>query len=219
MERHFVPTLPCSGNIPRITGDTLCDILCGVYDTHFSELYIIDCRYAYEYEGGHIKGAINDNSANVFTEGFFTNPAPNTVVVFHCEFSHNRGPQLAGVFRELDRELNKQCYPNLFYPDVYVLDGGYRQFHADHPELCDGGYTKMLDDTHRTNGNLTRETASWRKTVEQLEGKHRRPLVAINNPANHGLLKSPVAPGAAANSPISSRMLNFAASPMQPRRP
>jgi M-phase inducer tyrosine phosphatase len=154
----------------------------------------------------------------MFTDGFFADPAPGTVIVFHCEFSHNRGPQLASVFRELDRDLNKHCYPNIFYPDVFVLDGGYRQFHADHPEWCNGGYTRMLDDVHRTNGNLTRETASWRKTVEQLEGRHRKALVAISKPANHDLLKSPVALGAAVDSPISSRMLNFSASPLQPRR-
>jgi M-phase inducer tyrosine phosphatase len=214
----FLPTLPRSGSIPKITCDTLVGLLTGAFDSHFAELYILDARYRYEFEGGHIKGAINVDSASVLSDGFFAHPTPNAVIVFHCEFSHNRGPQLAGVFRELDRDMNKHCYPSLFYPNAYILGGGYRQFHADHPEFCDGGYTRMLDDEHRMNGNLMRETTRWKRMFEELEGRHRKALVAINKPANHELLKSPVALGAAANSPISSRMMSFVASPLQPRR-
>jgi M-phase inducer tyrosine phosphatase len=151
-------------------------------------------------------------------DGFFCDLIPNAVVIFHCEFSHNRGPQLAGIFREIDRDMNKYSYPDLHYPDVYVLDGGYRQFHIERPELCSGGYTRMLDDVHRANGNLTRETTAWRRTVERLEIKRRKPLVAINQPANYDLLKSPIAMSSPANSPVGSRMLNFVASPIVPRR-
>jgi M-phase inducer tyrosine phosphatase len=89
---------------------------------------------------------------------FFKDPIPNAVIVFHCEFSHNRGPQLAGLFREIDRNMNRLCYPTLFYPHVYVLDGGYRQFFANFPALCHGGYTPMLDEFHRSNGDLTKAT-------------------------------------------------------------
>jgi hypothetical protein len=38
----------------------------------------------------------------------------------------------------------------------------------------------MLDDVDRVNGNLTRETIIWRKIVERLQIKQRKPLVAIN---------------------------------------
>ena len=31
--------------------------------------------------------------------------------------------------REKDRALNE--YPNLFYPNIYILDGGYKQFYKD----------------------------------------------------------------------------------------
>jgi len=46
----------------------------------------------------------------------------------------------------LDRKHNEQSYPNLFYPEMYLLEGGYKQFWKDHPELCDPqGYVEMKD--------------------------------------------------------------------------
>lgn len=218
-DTYFLPTLPLSGSVPRITGDTLVDLLTGEYDEFFEDLFIIDCRYDYEYAGGHIQGATNINDPQVLIDGFFNEPLTNAVVIFHCEFSHNRGPQLAGIFRELDRDKNKMCYPHLFYPNVFVLDGGYRQFYQEHPEMCDGGYTRMLDDFHRANGDLTKATTLFRKNVERHESHHRQALVAVNRSrVNHDFLKSPVAMSSWETSPVAARMLNFLASPLQPRR-
>ena len=31
--------------------------------------------------------------------------------------------------REQDRELNKDSYPKLNYPEVYVMEGGYKAFY------------------------------------------------------------------------------------------
>lgn len=214
---YFVPTLPLSSSLPRITSDTLAALLSGDYDEFFDDLFVVDCRYDYEYEGGCIKGAINITNPEIFTDGFFSNPFKNAVIVFHCEFSHNRGPQLAGIFRELDRDKNKMSYPHLFYPNVFVLDGGFRQFYQEHPDLCDGTYVPMLDEFHRTNGDLTRATTQFRKNVEKLENQHRKALVSLNR-STTDFLKSPVAFGSSVSSPISSRMLNFMASPVQQRR-
>ncbi len=36
-------------------------------------------------------------------------------------------------------------FPNLFYPEMYLLEGGYKAFYAAHPALCDGGYQEMED--------------------------------------------------------------------------
>ena len=55
----FIPILPLYGNLPRISGNTLVSIISGEYSDHFDNLYIIDCRYDYEYNGGHIISAIN----------------------------------------------------------------------------------------------------------------------------------------------------------------
>ena len=34
--------------------------------------------------------------------------------------------------RDQDRELNKDSYPRLVYPEIYVLEGGYKAFFEKH---------------------------------------------------------------------------------------
>ena len=51
------------------------------------------------------------------------------VLIFHCEFSSERGPKMSRFLREQDRELNKDHYPRLNYPEIYVLEGGYKAFY------------------------------------------------------------------------------------------
>ena len=55
------------------------------------------------------------------------------VLVFHCEFSSERGPRMARFVRERDRALNE--YPHLHYPELYILKGGYKEFFPLH-EVC-----------------------------------------------------------------------------------
>ena len=50
------------------------------------------------------------------------------LIVFHCEFSIERGPRMFNYMRRLDRELNEKNYPLLNYPEIYVLSEGYSQF-------------------------------------------------------------------------------------------
>ncbi|OHT08627.1 Rhodanese-like domain containing protein [Tritrichomonas foetus] len=233
--KTIIPSIPFIGNVPKITGETLVDLLTGRYDELFDSLYIIDSRYNYEYNGGHIVGATNVNSSDVLKDMFFKHVIPNTIIVFHCEFSHNRGPQLASVFRETDRNLNRMEYPNLFYPNVFILDGGYRLFYQEHQDFCEGGYTTMLDDAHRINGDLTRATNEFRRNVEKLEHhfKADKPLPKMededdfkslfendkNNKTSYEFLKSPTPWSCSTSqSPVSSKMLNFFSSPAKPRR-
>jgi M-phase inducer tyrosine phosphatase len=177
---QFLPVLPRSDIVPRISGETLVGVLSGIYNDKFDILFIMDVRYPYEYGGGHIRGAINVNTSEQFTEMFFQNPIPSALIIIHCELSHNRGPQMARLFRDMDRNLNKASYPNLFYPNVYVLDGGYREFYATHPDHCVGGYTRMIDDGHRKNGDLTRATAVFNNGIKTIEAKRRKALMETN---------------------------------------
>ena len=83
------------------------------------------------------------------------------ILVFHCEFSSKRGPDYCTKLRTKDRNINKDVYPGLFYPEVYwlntallknqseyafqvyLLQKGYKEFWTHHPDLCAGAYTEM----------------------------------------------------------------------------
>lgn len=61
-----------------------------------TDLMVVDCRYPYEYEGGHIEGAVNLYTEQLVTEALLEVPLQGVtrslVIVFHCEFSACRGP-------------------------------------------------------------------------------------------------------------------------------
>lgn len=93
---------------------------------------IIDCRYDYEYDGGHIVGAKNCSTQDMLRAELLSAQQrashQNHIVIFHCEFSQERGPKMLRHLRQQDRTLNAQRYPSLFYPEVYLLQGGYKAF-------------------------------------------------------------------------------------------
>lgn len=60
-------------------------------------------------------------------------PGTPPILIFHCEFSQQRGPRVLRTLRNLDRKLNMDRYPGLFYPYIYVLEGGYHKFHSEFP--------------------------------------------------------------------------------------
>jgi rhodanese-related sulfurtransferase len=71
------------------------DILRGEFSTKYDEFHLIDCRYPYEYEGGHINGAQNITCVNTIENLFFSRPNDKKIViVFHCEYSVQRAPQM-----------------------------------------------------------------------------------------------------------------------------
>ncbi|KAM9663304.1 M-phase inducer phosphatase 2 isoform 2-T2 [Morphnus guianensis] len=57
------------------------------------------------------------------------------IVIFHCEFSSERGPRMCRFLREKDRACNE--YPHLHYPELYVLKGGYREFFPQYQTHCE----------------------------------------------------------------------------------
>ena len=63
------------------------------------------------------------------------------IIIFHCEYSQERGPRMFNHLRKVDRELNSHRYPQLSYPEIYLLAEGYRSFHTKSPvtyqhQLC-----------------------------------------------------------------------------------
>ncbi|KAK4686068.1 M-phase inducer tyrosine phosphatase, partial [Tremellales sp. Uapishka_1] len=174
--------LPChkvkEDGLVRITSDTLDSLIGGHYTDKIKRYHIIDCRFDYEYAGGHIAGAINVKSIDAIdewllseSEGIHSNgdelPTPSrsgelddgeqVVLVFHCEFSAKRAPTFAKHLRSRDRILNNALYPKIFYPEVYILEGGYCGFYQSRPERCDPqAYVPMDDPAHfqRRNSDL-----------------------------------------------------------------
>lgn len=88
---HFTPSEPES--LPRITHETLIQVLDGAYDHMYDEKAIIDCRFEYEYNGGHIEGALNFCDKEQLAERLFSAPTNNnTLLILHCEYSAHRAP-------------------------------------------------------------------------------------------------------------------------------
>ncbi len=73
-----------------------------------------------------------------------------SIIIFHCEFSQLRGPKMCKTLRQIDRKLHDHFFPQVFYPEIYLLKGGFKEFYAEHPDLCDGSYTPMKSELYRT---------------------------------------------------------------------
>ncbi|KAH7170993.1 hypothetical protein EDB81DRAFT_186830 [Dactylonectria macrodidyma] len=147
---HFLTDDP-TDTIPRITKETLVDVLDGKYYEHFDQKMVIDCRFEYEYDGGHIDGAVNYNDKDLLTSQLFQTPmSGRTLVIFHCEYSAHRAPLMARHVRSEDRTVNAEFYPKLTYPEVYILDGGYSGFFTEHRNRCyPQEYVEMSDEKHQ----------------------------------------------------------------------
>lgn len=91
-------------DLRSISAHTMANLLRGVYKNSVASFRVIDCRYPYEFEGGHIR-----NAENLYTHEQIINELVNAkteapkvvpegpmrnIIVFHCEFSSERGPKL-----------------------------------------------------------------------------------------------------------------------------
>jgi M-phase inducer tyrosine phosphatase len=147
---HIMPDDP-TDCIPRISKQTLLDVLDGKYIDAFDQKMIIDCRFEYEYDGGHIDGAVNYNDKELLSSQLFQAPmGGRTLLIFHCEYSVHRAPLMARHVRSEDRTTNAEHYPRLTYPEVYILEGGYSSFFSEHRGRCyPPAYVEMSDEKHQ----------------------------------------------------------------------
>jgi len=171
-----------------------------IAESHYSDFLIIDCRYDYEFRGGHINEALNILSPEILEQIFFTNkhllynpeyiqdlkkdlegtlakaeaykdaPAESLKkrlpkIIFHCEFSQKRGPRAFRLLRSRDREINFKNFPHIDYAEIYLLEGGYCNFYPQYPELCEGGYLRMVDKSFKSQYSQSRdcEKKVWEK--------------------------------------------------------
>ncbi|XP_064340391.1 M-phase inducer phosphatase 3 isoform X5 [Camelus dromedarius] len=141
-------------DLKYINPETVAALLSGKFQGLIEKFYVIDCRYPYEYLGGHIQGAINLYSQEELYKFFLKKPIvpldnqKRIIIVFHCEFSSERGPRMCRSLRAEDRALNR--YPALYYPELYILKGGYRDFFPEYMELCEPqSYCPMHHQDHK----------------------------------------------------------------------
>ncbi|GIQ82126.1 M-phase inducer phosphatase [Kipferlia bialata] len=113
---------------------------------------VMDCRFGYEFDGGHIRGAlhtpcITDAIYALFdTHGNPGRPEGNTsdkYIIVHCEFSQKRGPKMKQFLCSLNRAFSYHVNDNNWgrtdmYPHIYLLDGGYKAFYqcAEYRDMC-----------------------------------------------------------------------------------
>ncbi|KAM4033369.1 uncharacterized protein ACNLHF_020330 isoform 2-T2 [Anomaloglossus baeobatrachus] len=173
-------------DLKYITCNTLAHLMGGGYKDEIQMYYLLDCRYPYEYTGGHIKGALNIYREDQISEHLLQSPcfaSGRRVVIFHCEFSSERAPKLCRSLRNLDRKANR--YPHLYYPELYLLQGGYKEFYETFQRLCDPqGYVKMVHKDFRD------QLKKYQKKKKNLSGQRIRK--ELFKPLNSSKSFSPV---------------------------
>ena len=164
--------------LPRITRETLLAVLDGRFNSHYDHKLVIDCRFEYEYDGGHVDGAVHYNDKELLATHLFGHPmGGRSLLVFHCEYSAHRAPMMARHVRSEDRTVNAEYYPKLTYPEVYILEGGYSGFWAEHPGRCyPQAYVEMDDKAHTST--CEREMGKL-KTRQNRKGLHRAQTFAF----------------------------------------
>ncbi|GJJ11961.1 hypothetical protein Clacol_006199 [Clathrus columnatus] len=200
--------LPChrvaDDGLVRITSVTLKDLLSGAYQSRVASYTIVDCRFDYEYAGGHIPGAVNLNNTTAMEEYFLGSnkpfpresgdPEARHVVIFHCEFSVKRAPTFAKHVRSKDRAINGRIYPKICYPEMYILEGGYSQFYKDFPTYCEPlGYVQMDDpaytETRDADMDNFRRCGKWARTQSYTYGQNLNGAITFpstsSNSTNH----------------------------------
>lgn len=154
-------------DLKYISPETMVALLTGKFNNTVEKFVIVDCRYPYEYEGGHIKNAVNlplEPDAETFLLKHPILPCnldKRIILIFHCEFSSERGPRMCRFIRERDRAAND--YPSLYYPEMYILKGGYKEFFPQHPNFCEPqDYRPMNHAAFRDElRNFRLKTRSW----------------------------------------------------------
>ncbi|NWW06066.1 MPIP2 phosphatase, partial [Oreocharis arfaki] len=139
---HLLPTVEGKDpGLKYISPGTLAAVLTGHYSSFIESSIVVDCRYPYEYEGGHVKGSVNLPLQRDVEEFLLEQPivpldaSKRVIIIFHCEFSAERGPRMCKFLRERDRSCHE--YPQLYYPELYVLKGGYREFFFQFSSHCE----------------------------------------------------------------------------------
>eukprot|EP00037_Helgoeca_nana_P019141 m.185651 g.185651 ORF g.185651 m.185651 type:complete len:623 (+) comp24740_c0_seq5:153-2021(+) len=152
----MIPTLShrgSEGSARYISVETCSDVVNGKFEAAFDNTLVIDCRFPFEYEAGHIKGAINAWTHEMITAVLFNHETVKAasgscnLVLLHCEFSSHRAPRAHALIRSIDRQMNSEAYPRLTYPEVYVIEGGYEKFFEKFADCCEPKEYVLMKDS------------------------------------------------------------------------
>ena len=131
---------------------------------------IIDCRYPYEFKAGHLK-----NAKLLYTDKRLFNQYPvedrsvknNSILLFYCEYSGGRAPDMALRLREADKHFSVNG--ELLYNNIYIIEGGALSLFQHLPQCCDGYYLSMNDAEYE----LKRQKACRKAAVLKYNFKRR----------------------------------------------
>ena len=90
----------------------------------------------------------------------------------------------AKYVRGRDRASNAHRYPNLTYPEMYILDGGYSTFFANHKPRCSPqNYVEMGDKKHESAcekgmGRVKQQRAKLSRAQTFAFGQHDSPTTS-----------------------------------------
>jgi rhodanese-related sulfurtransferase len=137
-----------------LSTETVAQLVDGKFSHIYTKVIVVDCRFEYEYLGGHIRGALNfpkevDLDRFFIESDFYHRYGDTLCLVFHCEYSSHRAPKAYRHLRSWDRKQHANCYPKLIFSEMYLLEGGYKKFYEECSDWCEPhGYVEMKDQAH-----------------------------------------------------------------------
>ncbi|ELP88883.1 M-phase inducer phosphatase, putative [Entamoeba invadens IP1] len=140
---QIFPRVPKINKVPLIKTTHLSQLI-----LRNTKLQYIDARYPPEFAAGHVKDAINVWNEVTLVQRFnpmrTLNDSEKSVIIIYCEFSQRRGPKVANLIREYDwNRMVETGSQEWSFPEIYLLDGGFKCIYEQIPFICEGCYTPM----------------------------------------------------------------------------
>jgi rhodanese-related sulfurtransferase len=171
---------------------TIHKLIHGGFADRVDQHLVMDCRFPFEYDGGHIAGAINFWSAEKAIHKLFIEPElrlgndGRTVIILYCEFSSHRAPTMFQSIRLIDEAITAST-GGLLLPELYILEGGYSTyFDAYLTDCTPRSYRKMknrayIDQNSRYETMMRR---SWEVVSDFANFADRPEIAKLMNTVN-----------------------------------
>ncbi|KAG1707124.1 hypothetical protein DVH05_026320 [Phytophthora capsici] len=170
LSKMLLPTVYSSKHpdLNVITPETVAKVQRGDFKDQLVDFRLLDCRFPFETEGGTLKGASSlcdpDKMETQLFEVSALKNCTRTALIFFCEFSANRAPKMLRHVRNVDRRLHADSYPELYYPELYLIDGGYKHcFETLRQEICAPSALYVTMEDERFTEECRRDFAAWRR--------------------------------------------------------